>query len=226
MEAGELGNRALDLIDVMIDSADSSVSDDMVTELERKGCPTCGSCSGMFTANSMNCLNEAIGLALPGNGTIVATHKNRTELFKKAAKMIVENCHKYYDNEDDSVLPRSIATRQAMLNAITLDIAMGGSTNTILHLLAIAHEADVHFNMKDIDGLSRKTPVLCKVAPNAKYHIQDVNRAGGIMSIMHQLSKNGNLDTSVKSVDGLTLGDAIENYSIEGTSFRSYTEPL
>ena len=211
MEAGRLGDRALDLIDIMIDAADDSVDDDTVTKLEQRGCPTCGSCSGMFTANSMNSLNEAIGLALPGNGTIVATHANRTELFKKAAQQIVKNTFAYYYDDDESVLPRNIATRQAMLNAMTLDIAMGGSTNTVLHLLAIAHEAEAQFNMDDIDALSRKTPVLCKVAPNSKYHIQDVNRAGGIISIMKVLADEGIIDTTVKRVDGLTLGDAIEN---------------
>ena len=174
----------------MIDSADSSVSDKEVEYLEKEGCPTCGSCSGMFTANSMNSLNEAIGLnSLPGNGTILATHKNRINLFKKAAKQIVENTYAYYRDGDNSVLPRSIATRNAMLNAMTLDIAMGGSTNTVLHLLAVANEAGADFKMEDIDMLSRKSPVLCKVAPNTnKYHIEDVNRAGGILSIMKQLA--------------------------------------
>lgn len=216
MEAGHLDDRALDLIDVMIDAADDSISDEYISKLERSSCPTCGSCSGMFTANSMNCLNEAIGMALPGNGTIVATHANRKELFRKAASQIVKNCEAYYNNEDESVLPRSIASRDAMLNAMTLDIAMGGSTNTVLHLLAVAHEAGVDFSMKDIDELSRKTPVLCKVSPNSKYHIEDVNRAGGIMSIMNMLSKQGLIKTSLKRVDGVTLGDAIEKYSIEG----------
>lgn len=219
MEAGRLGERALDLIDVMIDAADESVSDDIVAKLEQRGCPTCGSCSGMFTANSMNSLNEAIGLALPGNGTIVATHANRTELFRRAARLIVENTYAYYNNDDESVLPRSIATRQAMLNAMTLDIAMGGSTNTVLHLLAVANEAGADFTMSDIDALSRHTPVLCKVAPNSKYHIQDVNRAGGIISIMKILADNGIVDTSVKRVDGLTLGEAIERYAIGGSQF-------
>ena len=219
MEAGWLGKRALDLIDVMIDSADPTVDDETVAKLEEFGCPTCGSCSGMFTANSMNCLNEAIGLALPGNGTILSTHENRRELFRSAAAQIVENCRKYYDEEDESVLPRSIATREAMLNAMSLDIAMGGSTNTVLHLLAVANEAGADFTMKDIDALSRKTPVLCKVAPNGHYHVQDVNRAGGIMSIMYQLAAQGLLDTSVKRVDGLTLGEAIDRYAIEGKAF-------
>lgn len=215
MEAGEKGDEHLDLIDAMIQAADSNVSDKEVEIIERCACPTCGSCSGMFTANSMNCLNEAIGLALAGNGTIVATHKNRENLFKKAAKLIVENTYKYYRNGDESVLPLSIATRAAFLNAMTLDIAMGGSTNTVLHLLAIANEAGVNFTMDDIDSLSRKTPCLCKVAPNTKkYHIQDVNRAGGIISILSELSKGGLLDTSVKRVDGFSLKEAIEHYDI------------
>ena len=226
MEAGHLGNRALDLIDVMIDSADSSVDDETVSNLERLACPTCGSCSGMFTANSMNCLNEAIGMALPGNGTIVATHANRKELFRKAAETIVKNCRAYYEEDDDSVLPRNIATRQAMLNAMTLDIAMGGSTNTVLHLLAIAHEAGADFTMADIDRLSRHTPVLCKVAPNSAYHIQDVNRAGGIFSIMSILSKQHIIDTSCKRVDGLTLEEAINRYAIDGSDFGPEAEKL
>lgn len=226
MEAGHLGNRALDLIDVMIDSADSSVDDETVSNLERLACPTCGSCSGMFTANSMNCLNEAIGMALPGNGTIVATHANRKELFRKAAETIVKNCRAYYEEDDDSVLPRNIATRQAMLNAMTLDIAMGGSTNTVLHLLAIAHEAGADFTMADIDRLSRHTPVLCKVAPNSAYHIQDVNRAGGILSIMSILSKQHIIDTSCKRVDGLTLEEAISQYAVDGSDFGPEAEKL
>ncbi len=214
MEAGNLDGRALDLIDAMIEAADDSVSDEQVEKVERSACPTCGCCSGMFTANSMNCLNEAIGLALPGNGTVVATHANRTRLFKKAAKMIVDNAFKYYRDGDDSVLPRSIATRQAFLNAMSLDIAMGGSTNTVLHLLAVAHEAEADFTMKDIDMLSRKTPVICKVAPSCSYHVEDVNRAGGIMGIMNELVKAGLVDDSVKRVDGLTLGQAIDQYCI------------
>ena len=216
MEAGRLGDRPLDLIDIMIDAADDTVSDDTVTLLEQKGCPTCGSCSGMFTANSMNSLNEAIGLALPGNGTIVATHRQREELFRKAARQIVKNTLAYYNDDDESVLPRNIATSEAMLNAMTLDIAMGGSTNTVLHLLAIAHEAEADFTMDDIDRLSRVTPVLCKVAPNSKYHIQDVNRAGGILSIMKILADRGLLDTSVKRVDGHTLAEAVKLYAIDG----------
>ena len=226
MEAGKLGSRALDLIDVMIDSADESVDDKAVEAIERAGCPTCGSCSGMFTANSMNSLNEAIGLALPGNGTILATHINRRELIRKAARQIVENTWAYYRDGDESVLPRSIATREAMLNAMTLDIAMGGSTNTVLHLLAIAHEAGVNFTMDDIDTLSRKTPVLCKVAPNSHYHIQDVNRAGGILSIMKILADNGLIDTSVKRADRLTLASAIDTYAIGGKDYSDQADEL
>ena len=226
MEAGHLDGRALDLIDVMIEAGDDSVSDKQVEEVEHSACPTCGSCSGMFTANSMNSLNEALGLALPGNGTIVATHRNREQLFVKAAKIIVDNCYKYYRDGDDSVLPRSIATRPAFLNAMTMDIAMGGSTNTVLHLLAIAHEAEVDFSMDDIDMLSRKSPVLCKVAPNSHYHIQDVNRAGGILSILSILRKQGLLDTSVKRVDGMTLDEAIDRYAIDGAQFGEEAEAL
>lgn len=215
MESGELNGQHLDLIDAMIKSADESVPDEEVSRIEASACPTCGSCSGMFTANSMNCLNEAIGLALPGNGTIVATHANRKKLFEDSARLIVENTYKYYRDGDESVLPRSIATRAAFLNAMTLDIAMGGSTNTVLHLLAIAHEAEVDFTMDDIDMLSRKTPCLCKVAPNTqKYHIEDVNRAGGIIAILAELSKGNLLDTSVSRVDGLTLAEAIVRYDI------------
>lgn len=215
MEAGEWGGMHLDLIDAMIKSADTSVSDADVAEIERHACPGCGCCSGMFTANSMNCLNEAIGLALPGNGTILATHVNRKILFEDAARLIVENAYKYYRDGDESVLPRSIATREAFLNAMTLDIAMGGSTNTVLHLLAVAHEAEVDFCMDDIDRLSRRVPCLCKVAPNTqKYHIQDVNRAGGILNILGELAKGGLLDTSVRRVDGTTLAEAIEHYNI------------
>ena len=215
MEAGNWKNRHVDLIDAMVQSADSSVSDDDVADLERSACPSCGCCSGMFTANSMNCLNEALGMALPGNGTVLSTHQVRKELFMQAAQKIVENAYKYYRDGDDSVLPRSIATRDAFLNAMTLDIAMGGSTNTVLHLLAIAQEASVNFTMDDIDALSRKTPCLCKVAPNTqKYHVQDVNRAGGILGIMECLASGGLINTQVKRADGLTLAQAIEQYSI------------
>lgn len=217
MEAGEWKGQHLDLIDAMIKSADASVSDEDVAQIENHACPGCGCCSGMFTANSMNCLNEAIGLALPGNGTILATHENRTQLFKDAAALIVKNAYKYYKEGDESVLPKSIATREAFLNAMTLDIAMGGSTNTVLHLLAIANEAGVNFTMDDIDMLSRRVPCLCKVAPNTqKYHIQDVNRAGGILNILAELSKGGLLDTSVCRVDGMTLDEAIAKYDITG----------
>ena len=215
MEAGDLNGQHLDLIDAMIKSADETVSDEEVAAIECCACPGCGSCSGMFTANSMNCLNEAIGLALPGNGTIVATHKNRIELFKQAARLVVENAYKYYRDGDESVLPKSIATREAFLNAMTLDIAMGGSTNTVLHLLAVANEAGVNFTMDDIDALSRRVPCICKVAPTTqKFHIEDVNRAGGILGIMGELAKGNLLHTSLKRVDGLTLGEAIEKYSI------------
>lgn len=226
MEAGKSGDRALDLIDVMVDSADLTVSDDVVKILEQRSCPTCGSCSGMFTANSMNSLNEAIGLALPGNGTVVATHENRVELFRRAAQIIVKNAEAYYFNDDESVLPRSIATREAILNAMTLDIAMGGSTNTVLHLLAIANEAGANFTIDDIDMLSRQTPVLCKVSPNSHYHIQDVNRAGGIVSIMKELADRSLLDTSVKRVDGLTLQQEIDKYAVGGKDFSKEAEKL
>ena len=215
MEAGTLGEDKLDLIDAMVRSADPSVSDADVAAIEAHACPTCGSCSGMFTANSMNCLSEAIGLALPGNGTILATHAMRTELFRKAARRIVENTYKYYQDGDDSVLPRSIASRGAFLNAMTLDIAMGGSTNTVLHLLAVAAEAGADFRMADIDALSRKVPCICKVAPNtAKYHIQDVGRAGGVVAIMAELAAAGLVDTSLRRVDGLTLAEEIDRWCI------------
>ena len=227
MEAGRWNGRALDLIDIMIESADPSVDDQTVAEIEQHSCPTCGSCSGMFTANSMNCLNEAIGMALPGNGTVLSTHTNRIELFKKAAAQIVKNALAYYNDDDESVLPRSIASREAILNAMTLDIAMGGSTNTVLHLLAVANEAGVNFTMKDIDALSRRTPVLCKVAPNTKlYHIEDVNRAGGIMSILSILAKQGLLDTKVRRVDGLTLEQAIDRFAIDGKEFGDEAKNL
>ncbi|GAT61949.1 dihydroxy-acid dehydratase [Paludibacter jiangxiensis] len=216
MEAGRLEDKKLDLIDAMVQGGDSNVPESVLEKVERAACPTCGSCSGMFTANSMNCLNEAIGLALPGNGTIVATHANRRQLFMDAAELIVKNCYKYYLDGDESVLPLSIVTRKSVLNAMTLDIAMGGSTNTVLHLLAVAHEAGVDFTMDDIDALSRKTPCLCKVAPNTqKYHIQDVNRAGGILGILAELNRGGLLDTSVNRADGLTLEEAIAQYDIK-----------
>ena len=217
MEAGVRGKDKLDLIDAMVQSADPSKSDQEVAEIEASACPGCGCCSGMFTANSMNCLTEAIGLSLPGNGTVVATHTNRTELFRKAAQLIVENTYKYYNDGDESVLPRSIASRPAFLNAMSLDIAMGGSTNTVLHLLAVAAEAEADFKMEDIDRLSRKVPCLCKVAPNTqKYHVQDVNRAGGVLGILDELAKAGLLDTRVKRVDGMQLSEALDLYRITG----------
>ncbi len=214
MEAGELDGKQLDLIDAMVQSADDAISDNEIQRIENAACPTCGSCSGMFTANSMNCLNEAIGLALPGNGTIVATHSNREKLFMDAAKLIVENAYKYYHEGDETVLPRSIATRDAFLNAMKLDIAMGGSTNTVLHILAIAHEAEVELTMEDMDRLSLQTPCLCKVAPNSHFHIQDVNRAGGILSILAELNRGGLLESSVFRVDGLTLEQALQKYDV------------
>lgn len=226
MEAGEVDGKHVDLVDIMVHSADTSAPDDFVKQLEERGCPTCGSCSGMFTANSMNSLNEAIGLALPGNGTVVATHINRLQLFKQAAKQIVENTYAYYRDGNDAVLPRSIASRAAILNAMTLDIAMGGSTNTVLHLLAIAREAGVDFTIHDIDLLSRRTPVLCKVAPNSSYHMQDVNRAGGILSIMKQLADAKLIDTSVTRVDGLTLREALRRFTPEGKEFSLHADEL
>lgn len=216
MEAGKVGDRALDLVDSMVMAADDSVSDEEVLAVEQNACPTCGSCSGMFTANSMNCLNEALGLALPGNGSIVATHVNRRRLFEDAANLIVKLAYRYYDEGDVSVLPRNIATKQAFLNAMTLDIAMGGSTNTVLHLLAIAHEAGVDFTMQDIDRLSKSTPVLCKVAPNSHYHIEDVNRAGGVLGILAELNRGGLLDTTVGRVDLPSLAHALEQYDVVG----------
>jgi dihydroxy-acid dehydratase len=215
MEAGKYKDRKYDLVDAMVMAADDKVADEDIDAIERSACPTCGSCSGMFTANSMNCLNEAIGLALPGNGTVVATHINRKRLFEKAAKLIVENTWRYYRDGDERVLPRSIATREAFQNAMSLDIAMGGSTNTVLHILAVAHEAEVDFTMDDIDTLSRRVPVLCKVAPNTpKYHIEDVNRAGGILGILGELERAGLLHTDVPRADGLTLGEAINQFDI------------
>lgn len=215
MEAGHWHGEHADLITAMVKGADPTVSDDDVESLEQCACPGCGSCSGMFTANSMNSLTEAIGLSLPGNGTILATHENRVRLFKDAARQIVKNALKYYEEGDTSVLPRSIATRAAFLNAMSLDIAMGGSTNTILHLLAVANEGEVNFNMEDIDALSRKVPCLCKLAPNTqKYSVQDCGRAGGILGILGELYKGGLIDGSAKRVDGTTLAEAIEKYSI------------
>jgi dihydroxy-acid dehydratase len=214
MEAGIAGEKRLDLVDAMVMAADQAVSDKEVLQVEMNACPTCGSCSGLFTANSMNCLMEALGLALPGNGTIVATHANRMKLFETAAHRIVSLAKAYYEEGDLSVLPRAIATRQAFLNAMTLDIAMGGSTNTVLHLLAIAHAAEVDFTMKDIDALSRKIPNLCKVAPSSQFHVEDVNRAGGIHGILGELNRGKLLDRSTKRVDRLTLGQALDSYDV------------
>ncbi len=219
MEAGRWKGENADLITAMIAGADTSVSDADLTKIEQTACPGCGCCSGMFTANSMNSLTEAIGLALPGNGTILATHKNRIELFKQAARQIVKNALAYYEDGDESVLPRSIATRQAFLNAMTLDIAMGGSTNTVLHLLAVAQEGGVDFKMSDIDALSRKVPCICKLAPNTqKYSVQECNRAGGILGILNELNKGGLIDGSVRRVDGTTLDEAMKKYDITGAA--------
>jgi dihydroxy-acid dehydratase len=206
----------LDLVDAMIKAGDNTVSDADVAEIERSACPTCGSCSGMFTANSMNCLTEALGLSLPGNGTIVATHADRKELFLRAGRLVVELAKRYYEQDDDTVLPRSIATKAAFENAMALDVSMGGSTNTVLHLLAAAHEAGVAFDMSDIDRISRKVPCLCKVAPMTdKFHIEDVHRAGGIIAILGELARAGLLDRSVHSVHAKTLGHAIEENDVK-----------
>lgn len=219
MEAGRWRGQNADLITAMIAGADSEVSDDELQQIEQCACPGCGSCSGMFTANSMNSLTEAIGLSLPGNGTILATHANRIELFKQAARQIVKNALAYYEDGDESVLPRNIATRDAFLNAMTLDIAMGGSTNTVLHLLAVAQEGGADFNMNDIDELSRKTPCLCKLSPNTqKYSVQECNRAGGILGILNELNKGGLIRGYAKRVDGLTLDEAMARYDITGAS--------
>lgn len=215
MEAGRWRGENADLITAMVKGADPSVSDEEMSRIEECACPGCGSCSGMFTANSMNSLTEAIGLALPGNGTVLATHANRVRLFRDAARLIVRNALAYYEDGDEGVLPRSIATRAAFLNAMTLDIAMGGSTNTVLHLLAVANEAGVDFGMKDIDRLSRKVPCLCMLAPNTqKYSVQECNRAGGILGIMNELDKGGLVDASVRRVDGMTLAGAMAKYDI------------
>ena len=222
MEAGHTPDgKGIDLVDVMVAAADETVDNETVDIYERHGCPTCGSCSGMFTANSMNSLAEAIGLALAGNGTVMATHSERRRLFEDAARTIVENAYKYYRDGDTSVLPREIASRRALLNAMSLDIAMGGSTNTVLHLLAIAHEAEADFTLDDIDRLSRRIPVLCKVAPSSPYHIEDVNRAGGIITILGRLADADLVDTSAGRVDGLTLGEAISRYALSGNSVKS-----
>jgi dihydroxy-acid dehydratase len=214
MEAGKAHGRKYDLIDAMVMAGDPEVDDATLAEVEMAACPTCGSCSGMFTANSMNCLNEALGLALPGNGTVVATHRTRARLFETAADRIVEMAWAYYRDGDESVLPRTIAGRETFRNAMRLDIAMGGSTNTVLHILAVARSAGVDFTMTDIDELSRSTPNLCKVAPSSAYHVEDVNRAGGILGIMAELARLDLLDLSVPRVDGLTLGEALERYDV------------
>lgn len=227
MESHKINGVNADLITAMVKGGDPTVSDEELAEVEQCACPGCGACSGMFTANSMNSLTEAIGLSLPGNGSILATHKNRIQLFKDAARLIVKNAFKYYEEGDDSVLPRSIATRQAFLNAMTLDIAMGASTNTVLHLLAVAQEGGVDFKMSDIDALSRKVPFLCKLAPNwQKYSIQEENRAGGILGILGELAKGNLLDLSCKRVNGATLGDDIKKYSITGESIDPEAERI
>lgn len=227
MEAGRWRGENADLVTAMIGGADKELSDEEVHQLEQCACPGCGSCSGMFTANSMNSLTEAIGLALPGNGTILATHKNRIKLFKDAAHQIVKNAMAYYQDGDDSVLPRNIATRKAFLNAMTLDIAMGGSTNTVLHLLAVAQEGEVDFSMNDIDTLSRKTPCLCKLSPNTqKYSVQECNRAGGILGILNELDKGGLIDGSVKRVDRQTLSEAMQRYNITGEAIDSEADRI
>ncbi|MDD6583499.1 MAG: dihydroxy-acid dehydratase [Bacteroidales bacterium] len=217
MEAGRYKGENVDLITAMVKGADATVDDAELAEVEARACPGCGSCSGMFTANSMNCLTEALGLSLPGNGTIVATHEGRTQLFRDAAALVVKNAMRYYGEGDASVLPRSIATRQAFMNAMTLDIAMGGSTNTVLHLLAVAHEAGVDFKMQDIDALSRRVPCLCKLSPNTtRYSVQECNRAGGVMGILGELAKGDLLDLTAYRVNGVTLGDDLQKYSITG----------
>ncbi len=220
MEAGLLNNKHLDLVDAMVAAADNKISDSDLFDIEKSACPTCGSCSGMFTANSMNCLTEALGLSLPGNGTVVATHSNRVKLFEKAADIIVDLTKRYYYEGDDSVLPRSIATKAAFMNSMSLDIAMGGSTNTVLHLLAIAREAGVDFTMKDINDLSLKVPNICKVAPSSRYHVQDVNRAGGILGIMGELQRSHLIDNTVKRVDYPSLGEAIADWDIMGETAK------
>jgi dihydroxy-acid dehydratase len=226
MEAGKVTLRgkakAIDLIDAMVAAADSRVSDEDVEAIERSACPTCGSCSGMFTANSMNCLTEALGLALPGNGTMLATHADRRRLFVEAGHLIVDLAKRYYEQDDSSVLPRSIATVRAFENAMTLDIAMGGSTNTVLHLLAAAHEAKVDFSMRDIDRLSRRVPVLCKVAPSVPdVHLEDVHRAGGIMAILGELDRAGLIDTGIGTVHSATLAQALDRWDVRRTHSTS-----
>lgn len=227
MEAGKWRGENADLITAMVKGADKSISDEELKEIESCACPGCGSCSGMFTANSMNSLTEAIGMSLPGNGTILATHKNRIQLFKDAARQIVTNALRYYEDGDESVLPRNIATRDAFLNAMTLDIAMGGSTNTVLHLLAVAQEAETDFTMKDIDSLSRKVPCLCKLSPNTqKYSVQECNRAGGIFGIMNELAKGGLIHEDAKRVDGKTIGEQLKKYDITGNDIDPEAERI
>jgi dihydroxy-acid dehydratase len=226
MEAGIDGDKRYDLVDAMVMAADSAVSDADIERVEHCACPTCGSCSGMFTANSMNCLNEALGMALPGNGTLLATHTGRRRLFEQAAKRIVEMADAWYGKGDASVLPRSIASKSAFLNAMTLDIAMGGSTNTVLHLLAIAHEAGVDFTMADIDALSRKVPNLCKVAPSSHYHVEDVNRAGGIMAILGELDRAGLIDNTVCRVDSTSLKETLNIWDIARPTHSKEAESL
>lgn len=227
MEAGRWNGENADLITAMVKGADPSVSDDEMRQIESCACPGCGCCSGMFTANSMNSLTEAIGLSLPGNGTILATHKNRIQLFKDAARQIVTNAMRYYEDGDESVLPRNIATREAFLNAMTLDIAMGGSTNTVLHLLAVAQEAEADFTMSDIDELSRRVPCLCKLAPNTqKYSLQECNRAGGIFGIINELAKGGLINEGVMRVDGKTLGEQLRKYDITGNGIDGDAERI
>ncbi len=229
MEAGKVNwhgeTRALDLVDAMVEAADSRVSDEEVAAVERSACPTCGSCSGMFTANSMNCLTEALGLSLPGNGSIVATHADRKQLFLRAGRLIVDLAKRYYEQDDVSVLPRSIATFEAFQNAMALDVAMGGSTNTVLHLLAAAHEAGVDFTMSDIDHISLRVPCLSKVAPaTQKYHMEDVHRAGGVMGILGELDRAGVIHRDVSTVHAPTMGAALEQWDIQRTTDESVKE--
>jgi len=221
MEAGRTGGKAYDLVDAMVMAADDSVSESTLLDVETHACPTCGSCSGMFTANSMNCLNEALGLALPGNGTVLATHAERLKLFERGAERICELATDYYATGNERLLPRGIATKAAFMNAMSLDIAMGGSTNTVLHLLAIAREAGVDFTMKDIDALSRKVPCLCKVSPSSPFHIEDVHRAGGILGILAELDRGGLLDASVARADSPSLADVLRRYDVAGAASAS-----
>ncbi len=226
MEAGRAVGKKLDLVDAMVMGGDPSVSDERLAEVERAACPTCGSCSGMFTANSMNCLNEALGLALPGNGTLVATHAGRRGLFEQAAKRIVAMARAHYHDGDDSVLPRAIAGRAAFENAMALDVAMGGSTNTVLHILAVAREARLAFTMADIDAISRRIPCICKVAPSSAFHVEDVHRAGGILRILGELEKAGLIDPTPRRADGLTLAEAIARFDISRPTATDHARSL